>query len=285
MPTETVNTGMATASEKPGSEAIEDHEGNSANNAVDGGILDVYKNTETGEETSNPDAGAETEAAEANQDLKFEISPDLMEDKTVQRFVKDGVMDVNAMAKSLVEKEKMLRNPVPEEYDIKETFEKYDLAWESDDQRDGFIKGAKEHKISQDAMNWLLEEYGQRMTAFTQEIGPLLQTDVNEEFEAVRSDWGSEAKPRFAALTEFADARPEVSNMFNMRHREGVKAAWDYYVSQRGSDLVDAGGSVSVDDLQSQLQEITDDPDYWSNPAKQRKGAEIAEKLARRQGR
>ena len=287
MDAEAVNIGEGTATENTGSEAIEDQGENSTENAINQGVLDVYKNTETGETAGQADdqAEAETGEGEPEQDLKFQIDPDLMDDKTIQRFIKDGVLDVNSMAKSLVEKEKMLRSPVPEAYEVEDVMAQYDLSWDSDEQRDGFVKGAKEHKISQEAMKWLLEEYGQRMTAFTQAVGPLLQTDVNEEFDAVRGEWGSEAKQRFDALIAFAEARPEVHNMFNLRHRDGVKAAYDFYVSQRGPELVDAVAAGSVEDLESDMRAIMDEKDYWTSPAKQKKAADIAQKIALRQKR
>jgi hypothetical protein len=233
-------------------------------------------------DTEPTDAAIATEApSTAPSSLEaFDISqvPDKFIDKDT------GVVKINDILKSNSELEKTLHSRAPDSYDFQNVFEEHNLVWENDEQEQEVTAMFKEHRISNDAANAILQMYGTRINAMIESYGS--PYNQQEELGKLQSAWGSNTDSRLQEVADYLEQEgipAEVYQTSPLKSAAGMQMLYNMIKNTQGPRVLRTD-EMPVGDMETQLTELINNPLYYVQNAEgdkvRKKATELSNRIA-----
>lgn len=239
------------------------------NQPVENNIPENSENTTTNEQ--------DYVVEENNSEFDFDIPTDFISE--------DGKPDVKKLVEKIKEYEKGVGVPT-EDYDDK-FIEDLGLSWGEGETalewRKSVNNSLKDAKISQEQFQKIMPLYHRAIQNLTGQFGP--PVNLNEEKTKLQEVWSGDAfNQNMSRVSSYAkNLPPEIFKYPLNKTAAGMQLLAELAKSKTGPQLIRETDNLTADDYKSQLQDIINDPAYFTNSPKgkllQQKAEQLSQKI------
>ncbi|MEG3619611.1 hypothetical protein V5T82_14180 [Magnetovibrio sp. PR-2] len=149
---------------------------------------------------------------------------------------------------------------VPEEYKYENSIKEASLDILDEDGLKTFFEEAKEHRITQDTMDWLIKKQQETLAL----VAPAQETKEKNVLGELQYDWGDEFDKKLTATAKYAMANyPEPVWKHMQTNTDTVKWLYEQLEQNRGHNPIDSTEQPSKQPVtKGSLYELVKDPRY-----------------------